>query len=149
MSLYSDSDTQRSAEKLILDAVALKVGVPLSPRRLELGSGPVVDVDGVAEDESVLVEIFAHQGHLKGGQRHKIAGDALKLSTIAKVWPKRPRLILAFGDPDILKFFDGRSWLASAINTWGIEILVAEFDVAARDSIRVAQARQVMVNPSE
>jgi hypothetical protein len=48
VSFNSDSDTQRRAEKRILDAVALKVGVPLSPRRLELGSGAVVDVDGVA-----------------------------------------------------------------------------------------------------
>jgi hypothetical protein len=37
--------------------------------------GASVDVDGVAEDGSVLVEVFAHQGPLKGGRRHKIATD--------------------------------------------------------------------------
>jgi hypothetical protein len=149
MSFSSDSTAQRRAEGLILEAVAREVGISLSPRRLELVSGAVVDVDGVAEDESVFVEIFAHQGQLKGGQRHKIAGDALKLITIGRERTPRPTLILAFGDPYILRFFAGKSWLAAAINAWGIKILVAELDVTARAEIRVAQARQVMVNPSE
>jgi hypothetical protein len=149
MSFSSDSTAQRHAECLILEAVAQKVGVSLHPRRLNLVSGAVVDIDGVADDESVLVEIFAHQGQLKGGQRHKIAGDALKLITIARERNPPPTLILAFGDPDILRFFAGKSWLAAAINAWGITIVVAELDVTARDEIRVAQARQVMVNASE
>ena len=149
MSFSSDSTAQRRAGGLILEAVAREVGVSLRPQRLELVSGAVVDVDGVAEDESVLVEIFAHQGQLKGGQRHKIAGDALKLITIARERTPPPTLILAFGDPDIVRFFGGRSWLAAAINAWGIKVVVAELDVTARDEIRVAQARQVMVNPSE
>jgi hypothetical protein len=102
MSFSSDSTAQRRAEGLILEAVAQEVGVSLHPQRLQLVSGAVVDVDGVAADESVLVEIFAHQGQLKGGQRHKIAGDALKLITIARERTPPPVLILAFGDPDIL-----------------------------------------------
>ena len=149
MSFSSDSTAQRRAEGLILEAVARKVGVSLSPQRLELVSGAVVDVDGVAEDESVFVEIFAHQGQLKGGQRHKIAGDALKLITIARERTPPPTLILAFGDPDILRFFGGKSWLAAAINAWGIKIVVADLDVSAQDEIRLAQTRQKMVNPSE
>jgi hypothetical protein len=149
MSFSSESTAQRRAEGLILKAVAQEVGVPLQPQRLELESGAVVDVDGVAEDESVLVEIFAHQGQLKGGQRHKIAGDALKLITIARERNPPPLLLLAFGDPDILRFFAGKSWLAAAIDAWGIKIVVADLDITAREEIRVAQARQVMVNPSE
>lgn len=39
-----------------------------------------MDVDGVSAEPPVFVEVFAHQGPLKGGQRHKIAGDVLKLS---------------------------------------------------------------------
>lgn len=57
------------------------VGVELTPRSLRLGGGARVDVDGVAPDESVFVEIFAHQGRLKGAQFHKVARDALKLIT--------------------------------------------------------------------
>jgi hypothetical protein len=108
----------------------------------------VVDVDGVATDESVLVEVFAHQGQLKGGQRHKIAGDALKLITIAHEKEPPPRLVLAFADPQIATFFAGRGWLAAAVNAWRIEVIVAELDDAVREGIRGAQARQLMVNPS-
>jgi hypothetical protein len=35
----------------------------LTPTRLTLPSGVAVDVDGVASGRSVLVEVFAHQGH--------------------------------------------------------------------------------------
>jgi hypothetical protein len=148
MNFASESSTQRDAERLILDAVAQSVGAELAPKRLTLNGGAVVDVDGVAPDESVLVEVFAHQGPLKGGQRHKIAGDALKLITIARERKPVPRLLLAFGDPNITTFFAGKSWLAAAINAWQIEIIVAELDDAVREGIRGAQARQVMVNPS-
>lgn len=141
MSFSSDSSTQRSAEQLILDAVAREIGVPLHPERLSLEGGAVVDVDGVAADESVFVEIFAHQGQLKGGQRHKIAGDALKLITIARGRTPAPVLILAFGEPAMLKFLEGKSWLAAAANAWGIRIVIAELDEAVRNGIRDAQAR--------
>ena len=102
---------------------------------------------GVATDESVLVEVFAHKGQLKRGQRHKIAGDALKLIT-SRERKAPPRLGLAFADPQITNFFAGTSWLAAAVNAWEIEVIVAELDDAVREGIRAAQARQVMVNPS-
>jgi hypothetical protein len=126
MNFGSDASTQRDAERLILDAVAESVGVELCPKRLTLNGGAIVDVDGVASDGSVLVEVFAHQGQLKGGQRHKIAGDALKLITIAREKTPAPRLLLAFGDPKITTFFAGKSWLAAAINAWQIEVIVVE-----------------------
>lgn len=147
MKSASDSSAQQAAERLILDAVAHSVGVELCPRRLTLVGGAVVDVDGVAADESVLVEVFAHQGELKGGQRHKIGGDALKLITIARGRVPAPRLVLAFADPAMTTFFAGKSWLAAAVIAWDIEVVVAELDDAVREGIRTAQARQVMINP--
>ena len=145
----SDSSTQRSAERLILDAVSKSVGVELSPTRLRLNGGAVVDVDGVAPDESVLVEVFAHQGQLRSGQRHKIAGDALKLITTAIGKDPAPRLVLAFADPVMTSFFAGKNWLAAAVVAWDIEVVVVELDASVREGIRAAQARQVMVNPPD
>lgn len=147
MSSASDSSTQQAAERLILEAVSRSVGVSLSPQRLTLDGGAVVDVDGVAVDGSVLVEVFAHQGALKGGQRHKIAGDALKLITVARGKDPAPRLVLAFADPAMKTFFDGKSWLAAAVLAWDIEVVVAELDEAVREGIRSAQVQQVMINP--
>jgi hypothetical protein len=66
----------------------------------------------VSEDESVLVEVFAHQGRLKGGQFHKVARDALKLITLARS-REASRLILAFGE-EAAACVIGRSWLAEA-----------------------------------
>lgn len=112
-----------------------------------LTTGAYVDVDGVADDKSVLVEVFAHQGVLKGGQRHKIATDILKLITIAQDRSPRPRLVLAFADPGLATWAAGTSWLAAAIASWHIDVFTADLDDSVRTGIRDAQAAQTMVNP--
>jgi hypothetical protein len=142
----SDSHEQRCAEPLILAGVSAAVGVELTPRLLRLDGGARVDVDGVATDESVLVEIFAHQGPLKGGQLQKVARDALKLITLARS-REQSRLIIAFGDSDAAACVSGASWLAEALRVWRVEVLVVVLDDDVRAGLRAAQARQVMVNP--
>ncbi len=146
MAHESDSHEQRCAEPLILAGVSAAVGVELTPRSLRLDGGARVDVDGVATDESVLVEIFAHQGPLKGGQLHKVARDALKLITLARS-REHSRLIIAFGDYDAAACVSGTSWLAEALRVWRVEVLVVVLDDDVRAGLRAAQARQVMVNP--
>jgi len=143
----SDSHEQRSAEPLIRQAVSTAVGVELEPRSLRLDGGARVDVDGVAPDESVLVEIFAHQGRLKGAQFHKVARDALKLVTLRRS-RSSCRLIIAFGDPEAAACVSAGSWLAEALRVWEIEVVVVDLNEDVRASLRSAQARQVMVNPA-
>ena len=145
MTHASDSGAQLEAEPLILAAVGERLGVTLAPRRLTLPGGARADVDGADEAERVLVEVFAHQGALKGGQRGKIARDALKLITLAR---ERPgcRLILALADEAAAKPLRAQSWLAEALATWSIEVLVVELDHEVRAGLRSAQVRQVMVN---
>jgi hypothetical protein len=144
----SDSQEQRNAEALILQAVSASVGIELAPRSLRLDGGARADVDGVAPDESVLVEVFAHQGRLKGAQFHKVARDALKLITLGRTRPGS-RLIIAFGDSDAAACVSASSWLAEALRTWAIEVLVVNLDADIRAGLRSAQARQVMVNHPE
>ncbi len=98
MGHQSDSLEQRTAEPLILAGVSRMIGVELTPRSLRLQGGARADVDGAATDDSVLVEVFAHQGRLKGAQYHKVARDALKLITLGRS-RAGSRLIIAFGDP--------------------------------------------------
>jgi hypothetical protein len=141
----SDSTAQSDAEPLILAAVSGQFGVALAPRRLTLPGGATADVDGVAPDESVLVEVFARQGALKGGQRGKIARDALKLITLGQHRPGA-RLILALADEAAAKPLKAKSWLAEALTTFSIEVLVVDLDPDVRAGIRDAQVRQVMVN---
>jgi hypothetical protein len=143
----SDSTAQREAEPLILAGLAKELGVELVPRSLLLDGGARVDIDGVADDESVFVEIFAHQGPLKGGQFHKVARDALKLITVARSRPAA-RLFIAFADTEAAAGVSGRSWLAEALRTWDVEVRTVDLDDQARDRLRGAQSRQIMVNPS-
>jgi len=82
---------------LILAGVAARHGVDLAPATLQLPGGARVDVDGAATDLSVLLEVFARMGKLRGGQFHKVARDALKLVTIGRQHLDA-RLVIAFGD---------------------------------------------------
>ncbi len=144
----SDSAAQRDAEALIREKLADALSVELSPKTVMLGERATAALDGAAPDESVLVEIFARQGALKGGQKHKVKGDALKLITLARARPKA-RLILAFGSEEAARFALKTSWLAEALRIWGIEVFVAELETGVRSGLRAAQARQVMVNLPE
>jgi hypothetical protein len=143
----SDSSAQREAEPLILATLGAKLGVDLAPRRLSLPGGAQCDVDGVSADEMVLVEVFAHQGPLKGGQRGKIARDALKLITLGQ-HRAGARLILALADEASVKPLMAKSWLAEALATFKVEVVLVEVDEATRTAIADAQVRQVMINSS-
>ncbi len=146
----SDSSEQRNAEVVVLAALSAQIGVRLTPTTLRLPGGSRVDVDGVADDRSVLVEVFAHQGRLKGGQVHKVARDALKLITVARDLPGPPaRLIIAFADANAASMVSGKSWLAEALKTWGVEIFIAELPEELKASLTAAQLRQIMVNPPD
>ena len=93
----SDSSEQQAAEELIRSQVAAYLGKELKSATLKLEGGAAVQVDGIAADGSAFVEIFARQGALKGGQRHKVATDALKLITIGRSRPVAD-LVIAFAD---------------------------------------------------
>lgn len=141
----SDSAVQRQSELLIIAEVAVKVGRPLSSKTIALPGGATVQVDGVDDDETVFVEAFARQGALKGGQKHKVCQDALKLITIGRRRPEA-RLILAFADDAAAKYARGGTWVAEALADWNVEVLVVDLSAADRAAIRAVQAAQLMRN---
>jgi hypothetical protein len=136
-----DSSEQRDAEPLMIAAVAEAIGVPLAKARIAFDNGSWCEVDGVSADGDVLVEAFAHQGKMIGGQLKKVAEDAFKLVTVAKSRPGA-RLIVAFADDVAAKSFLGKSWKAEALRIWGVEVLVVELHDDVRAGIRSAQVRQ-------
>lgn len=146
MTHQSHSEEQLLAEPLIVAGVGAEFGVELAPATLVLNDGARVDVDGVDVERTTFVETFARQGRLKGGQYKKVAWDALKLITIAR---SRPDAVLALGfaSQDAADCVTGKSWLAEALRTWGVKVIVVDLGQAVRDSILLAQARQIMVNP--
>lgn len=140
----SDSSVQIAAEATILTALSKAIGIPFTQGvTLPVGAAHVRP-DGVAADESVFLEVFAHIGKLKGGQRHKVSTDALKLLAIRETHPNA-RLILAFADEAAAASVSG--WRAETLRANGIEIHVLSLSAEDRARIEAAQARQKMVNP--
>ncbi len=148
MAHRGDAVVQREAEALIRDRAATLVGKSLASATVTFDTGAAVQVDGVADDESVLVEIFAHQGKLKGGQQRKVALDALKLITLGRSRPGT-QLILAFADDEAAAYARGNGWLAQALSTWNVTVLVIELDDEDRKKIRAAQIVQEMRYPDD
>ncbi|HAM22273.1 MAG TPA: hypothetical protein DCQ04_08355 [Actinobacteria bacterium] len=128
-------------EPLVLAQVARHVGLPLGPMKLPFGDASRVEVDGGAADFSIFVEVFAHQGSLRGGQVHKVARDALKLITLRR-FHADARLILAFADSGAVTGVLGDAWLAEALRLWGVEVFVADLDDETRALLVSAQRRQ-------
>lgn len=143
----SSSHEQTAAEEPVLKAVSEQLGAAVEPTRVDFPGGSYVNVDGVSRDPLVFVEVFAHQGALKGGQRHKVAGDVLKLVTLGKLHPDA-RLILAFADEIAAGSVRNKGWLAEAVVTWGVEVVVADLPDEVLEGLRAAQLRQMMVNPA-
>lgn len=142
----SDSTVQQQAEAEILVSLSARLGTDLKTASLVLPNGARVLVDGAAQNNTVFVEVFAHQGRLKGAQPKKVAHDALKLITLQRSYPDA-RLILAFADETAAACVKGKSWLAEALETWSVEVEVVELSAETKQRLQEAQLRQVMVNP--
>lgn len=141
----SNSEAQVAAEWAILHKLGITIDIALEQGTSVQVGDATVKPDGAALDKSVFVEVFAHIGPLKGGQKHKVSTDALKLLAIRDTHPKA-RLILAFADEDAAKSVSG--WKAATLDANGIEIRVVELDPDDRAKIEAAQLRQRMVNPT-
>jgi len=113
-------------------------------RRIPIGAdGVAIRANGAADDYSVLVEITAHVGRIKGGQIHKLAADAFKL-----IWAGSrlgsTRLILAVIDEGTEAYLRRpKAWLTGALEDNGVEVIRVEVPDAVRESIAAAQRRQV------
>jgi hypothetical protein len=136
-----DSREHRDAESLMVAALSKRLGVALAPRRLELADGSRLEFDAAADDLSVLVEAWAHQGKVKAAQRNKVLTDALKRAYVARSAAPQARLILLFSDAAATRRFE-TGWAGGALRMFGVEIQVVELSADVRARIRAAQERQ-------
>ncbi|MEU8153137.1 hypothetical protein AB0B94_05695 [Micromonospora sp. NPDC048986] len=138
------SSVQRQAETAILDGLADLLGYKVIPARLHLAGGEYVDVDGVSHAPPTLVEAWAHQGPPKGGQKHKILADALKLIHVGRELGGHHQLILCFSDEQAARSFqpEARTWYAAALKAHHVDVLVVDLSAEWRERIRIAQQRQ-------
>lgn len=142
----SDSAVQRGAEGAIIAALADKIKVPLVPGGyVTLDVGVKIQLDARSDDGKVLVEAYARQGKLKGGQLKKVAQDVLKLAWIRQDPAfADARGIVVFASEEALMSVTG--WMRQAAKEFGVEMCDVSIDDELRSQIVEAQERQKMVN---
>lgn len=144
----SDSREQREAEKDAVRELGVRLGLTLAPARLSLGTSAKVNVDGFAEGPPpTLVEVFAHQGPLKGSQPHKVMSDAMKLVAVSRFrFGSQARLIVALTCTDADRSLAG--WRREALRALGVDVELVPLSSAMVHRLRLAQERQRMTNAS-
>lgn len=136
---------QQAAELLMVQALGVRLHLPLQPRHIDTGEGRVqVDAADVPDGTpTVLAEAWAHQGPLKPAQRHKVLADALKLYWVASKFDPKPALYLCLSDAEAARYFKtGASWAAAALRDLLIHVEVVDLPDEARQAVIVAQRRQ-------
>ena len=142
----SDSSEQQAAERHLLSALAIELGVPVAPGVVSgLGCAPA-NLDGYSPDHRILAEAYSRHGKLKPAQLHKVASDALKLIFIERSLGGTGRKFVCFADSEASASLAGKGWLAQAIRHMGIEVRVYPLPPEVRSAVLAAQKRQVMVN---
>ena len=142
----SDSEVQRHAESVLVQAVAAKLSVALSKQTLKLPGGATVQLDGCNREERVACEAFARQGDMKSGQKRKLGNDILKLILVERRMGGAWRKILVVAGEGARASLSGGSWQALAVSEFGIDVLHAPFDAAISAEVLTAEKLQVMTN---
>ena len=143
----SSSAIQTAAEAAITTAVEGRLGVPLvlKPGKVTLSGNVSIELDAAAPDMSVVVEIYARQGRLKGAQPKKIAQDILKLALLKREPAYQDtQTIIAFASFEAHASITG--WLRQAATAFGVTLMVVEIPAELSEQIQQAQAVQMMVN---
>jgi hypothetical protein len=141
----SDSSVQLAAEAKILKVLQATFGPGLKEDTVLLDDTAPVQVDAVSPKKTVFIEIFAHQGLLKSGQKRKVALDALKLITIGREHPGA-ELVIALADDAAAASLKSDSWLAVALRAWNVKVVVVTLTDDTRAQLRNAQVQQKMDN---
>lgn len=137
-----DSAEQREAEALLIAGMSKRLGVSLAKDRLELPNGGWMELDGVSDVPPVLCEAWAHLGPAKGGQKHKLLADALKLLYASQFFPGA-RKIIVLADKDAARHLQGRGWMAGVLKAFRIEVRTVSLPKTIRAKVQAAQRRQV------
>lgn len=121
--ITGSSHVQMEAENELREILQnqLEINEGLQPRTIIIEGKVHIRVDAATLDNSVVAEIFARQGKLLDGQQKKLARDILKLAVLKQKMPSS-RVILAFANIDIENHLTGASWVAFAVEKFGIEL---------------------------
>lgn len=146
----SASPEQQKAEMELLNSFAIKH--KLIREKLIFPNDFSCQIDGTyrnAQDQWIWVEVYAHQGKLKGAQPKKVCTDILKLITLEKILNQSVQKYILFGNDEAMKCFQNNSWYRRAVDTWNIKLEVGALSEQTKQNLRVAQTRQKMVNVAD
>lgn len=144
----SDSAPQRDAERQILELASEQYGMKLVPREIATPEGGKVQLDGVADDDSIIAEVYAHQGTLLAAQQKKVMTEALRLTWVRSWFAPDARAVICLACHEAASRVRWRederrpqSWMAEALRDLGVDVEV--FDLPdGGGSVRDAQTRQ-------
>ncbi|GAA1763103.1 hypothetical protein [Nostocoides vanveenii] len=107
----------------VIAQLGRRLGLDLAPRRISHPSGAQVGIDGVATDNSVLVQAWTAAGPATPAQRAELVAEAVKLFWIGRVVTPMPRrLLICAVDPEAIAHLTPRSWQSRAIADLGVEV---------------------------
>jgi hypothetical protein len=138
----SPSDVQQAAEYLVISELAAQLGVALARKTIDLGNGVAIQADGASVDNSVLVEVYAHVGPLKGAHPRKLTADAFKL-----VWAGSrlgsTKLVLAVVDGHASAYLRRpKAWLTAALFDNNVDVIQVRLPESVIADIVAAQKMQ-------
>ncbi len=135
----SSSLEQRDAEQPIRDSLAKQLHVVFEEPPEEVGT---LRLDAFARgEEPILVEIFAHVGKSKSGQKRKISRDMTKLLLAEKKVGRKCRKIIAVIDPEAIIYSES-GWDGEFAETFGIEFFVVKVPRQMQQETLQVQDRQ-------
>lgn len=135
----SDSAEQRAIEPEVLRVLATSFAVTFTDADPRLRG---LKVDAFAPGAPpVLVEVFAHVGPSKSGQRHKVANDMAKLLLAERRLGVPCRKVIAVIDRAAIAHHE-RGWVGEFAQTFGFEVIVVPGFEIRHEAMRGVQARQ-------
>jgi len=141
----SSSDVQQETEEIIRGILAsTNPGVSFASERIACGK-EWVSIDAVGRDKNgeivQLVDIYARQGKLKGGQLKKPTDDAARLMLAAQHSDGTPCLRLVWCCQQAVGQVR-RGWRGLALEAMGVEIEAVGLPASQVERILQAQKRQ-------
>ena len=135
----SSSAEQRRAEDDLKKGLAQKLDVVFKPPPSSLT--PLV-IDAYADGEPpMLIELFAHVGRSKAGQKRKLSRDMTKLLLAERKLDRACRKIIAVLDGEAISHF-ATGWDGEFAQCFGVELLVVAVPEQLKEKLREVQNRQ-------
>jgi hypothetical protein len=135
----SDSKVQRDIEKKIMHSISKKLDATFI-EGVTIINGVNFEFDFYDEEKKIIGEIYSGIDSITAGPRKKVIADCFKLVYAEKLLGYVCDKRLVFIDKKIMKEFEGGSWVAKAIKSYGIQISFEEIEPS--DMVALIEAKQ-------